>query len=109
MHGMWVAVNVADVLRSRLTMLAAAAEAYRHAHTQLRFSCIMCLDVAAVGLMEAAAQRCRDSSSLFPEHRYGTEAGCWQKHWMPQRMHAAAIVLMQSPCNKIVTCNQATP
>src|SRR5690242_10487125 len=58
-------------------MLAAAAEAYRHAQMQLRFSCIMCLDVAAVRLMEAAAERCRQSSSLFPEHRYsGRLAGC---------------------------------
>lgn len=58
------------VLRSRLAMLSAAAEAYRHAQTQLRFSCIMCVDVAGVRLMEAAAARCRDDSALFPEHRY---------------------------------------
>lgn len=61
----------AVVLRSRLNMLAAAAEAYRHAMTELRFSCMMCLDVAGVRLLEAAAGRCRDSSWLFPEHRCG--------------------------------------
>lgn len=60
---------LAVVLRSRLAMLSAAARAYQHAQTQLRFSCIMCVDVAGVKLVEAAAERCRSSSALFPEHR----------------------------------------
>jgi hypothetical protein len=59
----------AVVLRSRLAMLSAAAAAFRHAQTQLRFSCIMCVDVAGVQLMEAAAAACRSGCALFPELR----------------------------------------
>lgn len=57
------------MLRSRLSMLSAAAAAFRHAQTRLRFSCIMCVDVAGVQLMEAAAVRCRTGAALFPELR----------------------------------------
>jgi hypothetical protein len=56
-----------------MAMLSAAGEAYCHAQTQLRFSCIMCVDVAGVQLMEAAAARCKDSTALFPEHRYNDD------------------------------------
>lgn len=57
------------MLRSRLSMLSAAAEAYRHAQRQLRFSCIMCLDVASTQLVSAAEERGRQTAVLFPEHR----------------------------------------
>jgi hypothetical protein len=35
----------------------------------------MCVDVAGVRLLEAAAERCRSSSALFPEHRYVSNLG----------------------------------
>lgn len=59
----------AVLLRQRMQMLSAAAAAWR-AGQRLRFSSMLCLDVAGRRLLNAAAEKGRTGRGLFPEHRY---------------------------------------
>jgi hypothetical protein len=58
----------AVVLRQRLQLLSGVSSAWQSAK-RLRFSSIMCVDVASRRLVEAAAERGRLGPGLFPEHR----------------------------------------
>jgi hypothetical protein len=61
-------LSSAVVLRQRLQMLAGVSSAWQSAK-RLRFSSIMCVDVASRRLVEAVAERGRLGQGLFPEHR----------------------------------------
>lgn len=60
--------RLAVVLRQRLQLLSGVSSAWQSAQ-RLRFSSIMCVDVASRRLVEAAAERGRLGPGLFPEHR----------------------------------------